>query len=68
MRLLQIGDWSQQSMEPVHLSIYSSLHLPAGHTLTQKKKEKKIKILQSLPWCYMQIVIQELRLRIYKLE
>jgi hypothetical protein len=43
MRLLQIGDWSQQSMEPVHLSIYSSLHLPAGHTLTQKKGEKKLK-------------------------
>lgn len=68
MRLLQIGDWSQQSMEPVHLSIYSSLHLPAGHTLTQKKRRKKIKILQSLSWCHMQIVIQELRLRIYKLE
>lgn len=44
MRLLQIGDWSQQSMEPVHLPIYSSLHLPAGHALTQKNKgEKKIK-------------------------
>lgn len=69
MRLLQIGDWSQQSMEPVHLPIYSSLHLPAGHALTKKKKRReKNKIFQSLSWCHMQIVIQELRLRIYKLE
>lgn len=62
---MEIGlnnQWSQFIFQFILLSTYPQA------TLSQKKKGEKNKIFQSLSWCHMQIVIQELRLRIYKLE